>query len=88
MKPLDQLEQFQQSNAYKNQDLRCKLCFGSEIDKAYFLYLHAMEFSWEFMLDIKLNFIFKDPAQFKIKANLKQNLTQIGKKIQDLGDNG
>ena len=73
MPRIDQLKDFANSNAYQAPLLRIKMN-GSMVEKAYFIYMHALQFSFQFNLDLK--YAVRD-AGFKVEVSLSSNLTKI-----------
>lgn len=75
---LDQLRNFDQSVAYRSEQIRLKV-FGTRFDKACFLSFHGLEFNNGFQQAIKHAL---RPDGFRIFGGLKTNLARIALKIQ------
>ena len=76
---LNTLEFFEKSVAFSNPLLKERLN-GTILDQAYFLYNHAIEYSWQFL--VQLNRYLKHQTNIrKITGNVKSNLVRISSNI-------
>ena len=73
---LNELEFFDKSMAYTNLELRAKLESDSNLEKAYFLHEHALEYSWVFLVMLTKQFKEKTYIQ-KVSGCIKNNLMRI-----------
>ena len=53
---------------------------GSSLDKAFFLYQHALDSNWMFQMTLNYKFRGKDT---KVVGNIKHNLMRIAQKIHE-----
>ena len=83
MPSLDQILLFQEDRSDLPRSIQEKL-YGKNIEKAYFLYDHALNHNSRWQMYITEKF---ENTNFQIKFNLKSNLQRIAERISDEGDN-
>ena len=80
---LDQLVFFSRSAAYCSKPIQ-DLLFGHCLDKAEFIYYHALEYNWQFVYHLR--YLFNNFGYKELLANMETNIMKIAKKIEDAED--